>query len=575
MGYSDRDADTLVPKQLSGCIGRYQLVAEVARGGMGIVYLALVRGPGRFNKLFVLKTLKEHLAEDPNVVSMFLDEGRLAAKLSHPNVVQTIEVGSDGGRHFIAMEHLDGQPHSRVLSRSARVGARMPLHYQLHVISRLLEGLEYAHEATDFDGRRLGLVHRDVSPCNVFLTYDGQVKILDFGIAKALDSVDNTRTGVLKGKVAYMAPEQATGGPIDLRADIFSAGVMLWEAAAETPMWKRALNNLQILNELANGRTPQLRDAAPDVDDSLEYIVLKATAADPSHRYASATEMRRDVDTYLQGLETPPIGAREIGKLVGDLFVQDRANIKGIVDSQLRTVASAPPGAGTAGAPERASPSGASPSVTPPGLARTTGALVVPTPAEPQRTWYGSEDDDGTGPSVSNAPWARPPRRAPRLLTIVATVVSILGLAGAAAAVRGARQHRGAADSPPSPAAVAVPAATASPGGDPPPTVAALGTEAQTPQPDTPAGTATPAPPSAATGTATADAQRPAPHAGDTRRGAPKHAPPRAAPRSAAAPPVISHAAPPSPPAVPAGVSGPTTPAHVRQTIDTTNPYVH
>ncbi|MGD0528799.1 MAG: serine/threonine-protein kinase, partial [Polyangiaceae bacterium] len=316
-------------------IGRYRLIAELARGGMGIVFLALVRGPGGFNKLFCVKVLRGQMAEDQKLVSMFLEEARLAAKLNHPNVVQTIEVGSDGGQHFIAMEYLEGQSLHSIQTRARRKDMSFPLAYHLHVLVQLLEGLQYAHSATDFDGTPLRLVHRDVSPHNVFVAYEGQVKVLDFGIAKALDSSNDTNSGVLKGKIAYMAPEQAAGEPLDGRADIFSAGVMLWEAATGQRMWSRALNDLQILHALMKGAIPDPRAASPDLDPSLEAIIRRATAVQLGERYPTAAEMQHDLEAHLRAMDVPRFGARDIGKLVSDAFAEDRARIRGVIEAQL------------------------------------------------------------------------------------------------------------------------------------------------------------------------------------------------------------------------------------------------
>ncbi len=316
-------------------IGRYRLIAELARGGMGIVFLALVRGPGGFNKLFCVKVLRGQMAEDQKLVSMFLEEARLAAKLNHPNVVQTIEVGSDAGQHFIAMEYLEGQSLHSIQARARRMDMPFPLGYQLHVLVQLLEGLQYAHSATDFDGTPLRLVHRDVSPHNLFVQYEGQVKVLDFGIAKALDSSNDTNSGVLKGKIAYMAPEQAAGEPLDGRADIFSAGVMLWEAATGQRMWSRALNDLQILHALMKGTIPDPRAVAPDLDPRLEGIIRRATAVQIDERYPTAAEMQRDLEAHLRAMDTPSFGARDIGKLVSEAFAEDRARIRAVIEAQL------------------------------------------------------------------------------------------------------------------------------------------------------------------------------------------------------------------------------------------------
>src|SRR5215468_3006277 len=201
---------------------KYRLIAEIGKGGMADVYLAVVQGPAGFNKLVVIKKTRSELTRDPEFIAMFLDEARLAARLNHPNVVQTHEVGQEGDRYFIAMEYLDGQPLNRI---RARAGSSFGVNLQVRVLADVLAGLHHAHELCDFDGTPLGVVHRDATPQNVFVTYDGLIKVVDFGIAKAVDSSAETRTGVVKGKVTYMAPEQAKGDRVDRRADIFAVGV--------------------------------------------------------------------------------------------------------------------------------------------------------------------------------------------------------------------------------------------------------------------------------------------------------------------------------------------------------------
>src|SRR5262245_17105669 len=220
-----------------GMASRYHPIAELGQGGMADVLLAMMQGAAGFRKLVVLKRLRPNLADDAELLAMFSDEARLAARLNHPNVVQTYEVGYDAGRHFIAMEWLDGQPLHRLLKAAWAYDA-LPLDVHLFILCEALRGLHYAHELQDFDGTRLEVVHRDVSPQNVFLTYEGQVKLVDFGVAKAHARSTDTQVGVVKGKVAYMAPEQALGCPVDRRADVFSVGVMLWEAVARRRLWR-------------------------------------------------------------------------------------------------------------------------------------------------------------------------------------------------------------------------------------------------------------------------------------------------------------------------------------------------
>jgi serine/threonine-protein kinase len=368
------------------------LIAQLARGGMGVVYLALVRGPAGFNKLFVVKELKTDLAEDPLFISMFLEEARLAARLSHPNVVQTIEVGSEGGRHFIAMEYLEGQPLHRVISRAKKAGSGISLEYQLHILVQALEGLHYAHSLADFDGTRLGIIHRDISPHNIFVTYDGVVKVVDFGIAKALDTSQETGTGVLKGKIAFMAPEFVRGKTPDQRVDVFAAGVILWEALAGRRMWADKSNDMAILAALSEGAIPDVREHRPQVPKELALIADRATAADPDQRYATVAALQKDIEAFLKRPDALNVSARDIGQFVGELFEEERTKIQSVIDAHikvLRGVASAEyPQIDIAKLPAPSQPSGlnatpsgismvdfARPSTKPPG-AKTSGTPV-------------------------------------------------------------------------------------------------------------------------------------------------------------------------------------------------------
>ncbi|MEM9696613.1 MAG: serine/threonine-protein kinase, partial [Myxococcota bacterium] len=235
--------------------GKYRPVAELGQGGMADVILALSQGPIGFNKLVVIKRLRSHLADDPEFVGMLIDEARLAARLNHPNIVHTNEVGEIDGTFFIAMEYLEGQPLHRIKRRAKRhESLDISLAMELQILADVLAGLHYAHELTDYDGTALQVVHRDVTPSNIFLTYDGVSKVLDFGIAKASGRTTETKTGVVKGKMTYMPPEQALGLEIDRRADIYSVGVMLWEAATGRRMWK-GVDDVVILGKLIKGDT--------------------------------------------------------------------------------------------------------------------------------------------------------------------------------------------------------------------------------------------------------------------------------------------------------------------------------
>ena len=314
-------------------LGKYQLIAEIARGGMGVVYLAMVQGPGGFNKLVVVKELKPELVEEPAFLTMFLDEARLAARLNHPNIVQTNEVGNDGDRYFMAMDYLDGRGLDQVRRRTKVAGFGLSVSMQIRVICDMLAGLEYAHNLTDFDGSPLHIVHRDVSPQNVFITFDGQVKLLDFGIAKASDSMHETHAGVVKGKVSYMSPEQGRGQKVDARADVFSAGVLLWEALTGKRM-REGKNDQEKLWALVSADVPRASSVRPSVPPELDRVCAQAMAWDREERYASAGAMQHDLERYLTATGTN-VSAREVGGCVTELFREDRANTNGVIEAHV------------------------------------------------------------------------------------------------------------------------------------------------------------------------------------------------------------------------------------------------
>jgi serine/threonine-protein kinase len=323
-------------------LGKYQLIAELGHGGMAEVFLALAQGPAGFNKLVVVKQIRPQLGEDPDFLSMFLDEARLAARLNHPNVVQTNEVGEDDGRYFICMEYLEGQPFNRVLAKLAKAapGEGLSLAMQLRVLVDSLAGLHHAHELCDFDGTPLAVVHRDMSPHNIFVTYAGQVKVVDFGIAKALSSSSETRTGVLKGKVGYMAPEQALGEKVDRRADVFSAGMILWEILAGRRMFK-GVADVAILQQIVHGTLPSPRSVVPDLDPRLEAICMKAIARRREERHETAAELAADIEAVID-LMGEKASMRDAGKLLDRAFAADRIKIKALVESTLANARSSP-----------------------------------------------------------------------------------------------------------------------------------------------------------------------------------------------------------------------------------------
>jgi serine/threonine protein kinase len=311
---------------------KYCVLAELGEGGMGNVYLTVLRGPASFNKLLVLKAIKEELALDPELLAMFLDEARLAARLSHPNVVQTLEVSELQGRPVIVMEYLDGKPLSSILYRAET--RAMSLAMKLRIVAAALEGLNYIHELKGFDGTPLQLVHRDVSPHNIFVTYDGQVKVLDFGIAKGIISQGTTRTDVLKGKIRYMAPEQMGGTPVDHRADIFSAGVILWEIATGRRLW-HALSEVNVMHAVLHEGAPAPRSVEPAVSPELDEICVKALARSPGDRYQTAAELLAALEGLLERMGSR-VTPKDAGKLLAEAFAEDRARTNALIDAELK-----------------------------------------------------------------------------------------------------------------------------------------------------------------------------------------------------------------------------------------------
>ena len=297
----------------------YTLIGKLGHGGMAEVFLALEEGVGGFRKLIVIKRLHHHLAEEPEMVEMFLDEARLAARLNHPHVVQTNKIGTFEGQHFIAMEYLEGQPLSKIIKRLARRNQTLPPELAARCISDALDGLAYAHAAKDFDGSPLGIIHRDISPQNIFVTYDGAVKLLDFGIAKATTQEALTRTGLVKGKFAYIAPEQADGRKVDARADLWSMGVVFWESLTGRRLFK-ADNELATLNETLTKPIPLASDLEPGVPVELAHAAEGALQRATERRYASALDFRDHLEEWLAS-QSSHGGARSIlSRFLKDLF---------------------------------------------------------------------------------------------------------------------------------------------------------------------------------------------------------------------------------------------------------------
>jgi hypothetical protein len=312
----------------------YQTIARIGRGGMAEVLLASAETTG-IKKLVVLKCLWPELAEDPDFVEMFLDEATLCARLAHPNVVQTHEVLHHEGCLAIAMEYIDGQPLTNVLRRLHN-SPELDLGMRVRVLTSVLSGLHHAHELTDYDGTPLGVIHRDVSPHNVMVTYGGHVKLLDFGVAHSVARLHQTRPGGFKGKMGYLSPEAFRGGVVDRRADVYAVGVMLWEMLAARRLWDRASEG-SIVARLAAGAAPPPLPAECDVPEGLRRICRRAMASEPGARHQSAAELEAELEPFASA--SASASARALGRVVGRAFEAERAKRQAIVDAHLHGIA--------------------------------------------------------------------------------------------------------------------------------------------------------------------------------------------------------------------------------------------
>ncbi|MGM0557575.1 MAG: protein kinase domain-containing protein [Myxococcota bacterium] len=292
--------------------GKYTLLRHLATGGMAEIWLAEQQGPGGFAKELVIKRILPQLADDEQFIEMFLDEARLVAQLSHPNIAQIYELGQEDREYYIAMEYIRGMDLAELLERCKRQRGFVPAETAVRIILGALQGLEFAHEATDRDGMALGIIHRDVSPHNIFVSNEGVPKLLDFGVAKAASQKSKTQTGAVKGKYAYMAPEQVQSEAIDRRVDVFAAGVVLYELlTGEKPFGEELAAVSNILNEPHTDP----REYRTNIPEQLVAVIDRALAKDKADRYQTADLMVRDLEAFLQSRPNY-VGPRELAAFV-------------------------------------------------------------------------------------------------------------------------------------------------------------------------------------------------------------------------------------------------------------------
>jgi serine/threonine protein kinase len=364
-------------------LGRYTLHAELAAGGMATVYLARQTGAVGFGKTVAIKRLHPHLARDQYFVTMFLDEARLAARITHPNVVPILDVVQSESEIFLVLEYVRGETLAGLLRAARKKAVKVPVPVAAAIAIGLLAGLHAAHEARDELGNPLGIVHRDVSPQNVMVGADGVARVLDFGVAKAASRLQTTREGQLKGKIPYMAPEQLSGD-VSPRTDVYASALVLWEVLTSQRLF-RGETEAQLLNLVMTMEAPPPSSLNPEVPAGLDAIVAKGLVRDAANRYASAREMAAAIEATVP-VASPMKVTEWLESLIGSTLAA-RDSLRAEIESGSTSVPSLPFGALTPSLP--AFPQVADSSLSlphPAGVAESTASLVLGGPQAPSRS---------------------------------------------------------------------------------------------------------------------------------------------------------------------------------------------
>lgn len=417
-----------LPGEPSGTrLGKYQLLRRIATGGMAEIFLARAQAMHGFEKQVVLKRILPQHASSEDFIRMFLAEARLAATLHHPNIVQVYDIGEEAGAYFFTMEYIQGEDLRRLVRAARRKQTPIPLAHILHIIMGMAGGLHHAHEKIGTDGLPLGIVHRDVSPSNVLVTYEGDVKVVDFGIAKAAAAQNSTMAGTLKGKIPYMSPEQCRGEPVDRRSDIFSIGTLLWELTTGKRLFAGE-NEFAILNRVAKADVPPPSSVRPEYPPELEAIVMRALSVDPENRYPSAIDLQIDLEDFAREARLPVSSAR-MGRFMRALFDEE---LKAAAAERISAPASTDVPGGTMIV---------SPSSPPEGISDLTPSEVR-LHGEPTPGLVPGVGGSGTDISYAEAP----PRRRNPAIALGAGFLLTLGLGGAAYMAFGGRDTPAASD---------------------------------------------------------------------------------------------------------------------------------
>ena len=379
-------------------VGRYVLYGELASGGMATVHFGRLSGPVGFSRTVAIKRLHPQYAKDPEFVTMFLDEARLCGRIRHPNVVPTLDVVATEGEIFIVMEYVAGEALSKLMKTAMQKNIAIPPRVAATILSSVLHGLHSAHQTKDEHGRELGIVHRDVSPQNILVGSDGTSRVLDFGVAKAAGRIQTTRDGQVKGKIAYMPPEQLSGGVVSRQSDIYAASVVLWEALTGRRLFDGETEAMVLVRAI-EAKIDAPSSANPALDAATDAVVLRGLARDPAARFATARDMALAIEQTI-GLASP----YEVGEWVESVAAEE-------IGRRARNIAE------IESASMNASMGG--------GSAPRIG--LSPQPAEPPHSQVSSISV--SRPAISTpAPMSTKGRRATRTFGIVAGLLAIAGL---------------------------------------------------------------------------------------------------------------------------------------------------
>jgi serine/threonine protein kinase len=382
--------------------GRYTLLRPLSTGGMGEVFLARLEGAQGFEKLCVIKKILPHLAKDSDFVGRFVDEARILVKLSHGNIAQVLDMGLHDGAPYIALEFIDGKDLRRVVARARERSLQLPLSFTLYVATRLLDALAYAHRKKGDDGKELNLVHRDISPQNILISYEGEVKVIDFGLAKSTMSATRTHPSIVLGKFFYMSPEQARHQKVDRRSDLYAVGLCLYELIAGQGPFE-GVNPGELMATVANPQLAPLQQVEPLCPPALSDVVMKALAADPTVRFQTAEELRGRLLTVLLEID-PSAGPETATRFMTEAFAteyQGERKMLADLQAQARELGEAPQSEDETIPPTPAKATREVPTSVPPMTLDEVPAVVPPAPPPP------------AAPPSSGALSFQPTRKAP------------------------------------------------------------------------------------------------------------------------------------------------------------------